>query len=276
MIRTLSQTESARRDTVFMRADGLALDRISTLLLGVSRPHTYPRDAWAKMLEAFVYQPRGTFRCLFAVLDALFSPWADLTALEGVSIGANGVLSHADIIGAHGGRWAWFTSDTGAARQLVYVASASTGTATLSLIDNGYWSAWVGTDIGTLRFLPFQMVESECLVTLYLDAELLNAPPTYLQTPDGSARPVNQPYGGHLLNLFDLDPDTLDYGDQVNGPFPLYLTGEETAGLVGHIMRRLLVAGVHMVVKTADFSGTLGYGPIYSLPRYGVIGGPAI
>lgn len=274
MIRTLSQTESARRDTIFTRADGYAIDRISALLLGVTRPHTYPRDAWAEMLKAFVYQPRGTFRCLFAVLDALFRPWADLTELEGVSIATNGLFSHANVTGAHGGRWAWFTSDTTSERRLVYVATASTGYATLSLIDNGYWQAWSGTDTGSIRFLPFVMTESDCLVTVYLDSELMSAPPTYLQSPDGSARPTGQPYGGHLLNLFDLDPETLDYGDQINGPFPLYLTGEETAGLVGHLMRRLLVAGVHMVVKLADFGDTLGYGPIYSLPRYGVIGGP--
>lgn len=274
MIRTLSQTESARRDTVFTRADGLAIDRLSARLLGIARPDTYSRAAWANVLAAFVYQPRGTFRCLFAVLDALFRPWSDLTTLEGLSIASSGLFTHVDITAAHNGRWAWFTSDATSTQTLVFVTSASAGSASLSTIESGYWRAWAGTDTGTLRFLPFMLTEDRCLVTLYLDAELLSAPPTYLQSPDGSARPVGQPYGGHLLNLFDLDPATLDYGDQINGPFPLYLTGDESSGVIGHIMRRLLAAGVHMVVKTADFDDALGYGPIYSLPRYGVIGGP--
>lgn len=274
MIRTLSQTEAARRDTIFSRADGVALDRISARLLNVTRPHTYPRDAWAKMLEAFVYQPRGTFRCLFGVLDALFRPWADLTVIENLSINSDGEFNSTDLLAAHGGRWAWYTSDTDGSQKLVYLEYAYLSSGRLSTVESGYWDAWSGTDTGSLRFVPFVLTEADCLITLWLDAELLSAPPSYLQSPDGSARPANQPYGGHLLNLFDLDPDTLDYGDQTDGPFPLYLTGEDTAGLIGHLMRRLLVAGVHMVVRLADFGDTLGYGPIFSLPRYGRIGPP--
>ena len=276
MIRTISQIESARRDTIFSRADGIALDRISARFLGISRPDTYPRDAWAKVLEAFVYQPRGTFRCLFAVLDALLSPWTDLTAVSSLSIDAGGNFSSTNICIAHAGRWAWFTSDTTAERTLVYVTSttAGGGAGTVSTIEGAYWRGWDTADTGSLRFLPFMLSEKDCLITLYLDSELMSAPPTYLQSPDGSARPANQVYGGHLLNLFDLDPDTLDYGDQTNGPFPLYLTGEETAGLIGHVMRRVLVAGVQMVVRVVSFGDTLGYGPIYSLPRFGRVGLP--
>lgn len=277
MIHTLSQIESARRDTVFTRADGYAIDRLSTRLLDVPRPHTYPRDAWAKMLEAFVYQPRGTFRCVFGVLDALFSPWAKGVVLSGVSIDANGFFNHAELTNTYAGRWAWFTSDNvDVAERLVFVrytneTTTPTPLGVLSTIDTAYWEAWSGTDTGTLRFLPFMLVESDCLITLYLDAALVSAPPTYLQSPDGSARPQSQPYGGHLLNLFDLDPLTLDYGDQINGPFPLYLTGEDTAGIVGHLMRKLLVAGVQMVVRLADFDQQIGFAPLYSLPRYRTI-----
>ena len=76
MTRTISQTEAARRDTLFTRAEGLALDLLSRRLYGLERPANYPRDAWAQMLRALVYQPRGTFRTVFAVFDALFSPRA--------------------------------------------------------------------------------------------------------------------------------------------------------------------------------------------------------
>lgn len=272
MIRMLSQTEEARRDTVFTRADGVALDRLSSRLLGISRPHTYPIEAWANVLQAFVYQPRGTFRCLFEVLDALFRPWTDLTEVEGVSIALDGTFSSANVGERHCGRWAWFVSDTDSSRTLVYLESAIGGSARISTVKSGYWNEWAKADTGALTFLPFVLTERDCLITLWLDAELAGAPPSYLQTPDGSQRPASQPFGGHLLNLFDLDADTLDYGDQVNGPFPLYLTGESTAGLIGHLMRRILVAGVHMVVQLADFGDVLGFGPIYALPRYGRIG----
>ena len=56
MIRTISQTESARRDTLISRAADVALDRISSRLFGLSRPANYPRDAWRRTLLALAYQ----------------------------------------------------------------------------------------------------------------------------------------------------------------------------------------------------------------------------
>lgn len=276
MIRTLSQTEAARRDTIFTRADGYALDELSIELLGLSRPATYPREAWARMLLALVYRPRGTFRTLFAVLDALFEPWARLTALD-VTVSASGGVTDATITNAYGSRWAWFTDAESGERTLVFVPTATTGSLQLATYASSYFEAWVGEErSGSLTLLPFTLSESGCLVTMLLDAELLGAPPSYLQSPDGAARPTGQPLGGVLLNLFDLDAETLDYGDQTRGPFPLYLTGDEVDGVLGHIMRCLLPAGVRLEVRSVDFGGQLGYGPIYALPRFGRVGPPTI
>ena len=272
MIRTLSQTEAARRDTIFTRADGYALDELSIELLGLARPATYPRDAWARMLLALVYRPRGTFRTLFAVLDALFEPWSRLTALN-VTVTASGGVTDATITNAYGSRWARFVDAESGEQTLVFVTTATTGSLQLATYGSSYFEAWSGEErTGTLTLLPFTLSESRCLVTMLLDAELLSAPPSYLQSPDGSARPSSQPLGGVLLNLFDLDPNTLDYGDQVQGPYPLYLTGDEVDGVIGHVMRCLLPAGVRLEVRSVDFGGQLGYGPIYSLPRFGRVG----
>jgi hypothetical protein len=272
MIRTLSQTEAARRDTIFTRADGYALDELSIELLGLARPATYPRDAWARMLLALVYRPRGTFRTLFAVLDALFEPWSRLTALN-VTVTASGGVTDATITNAYGSRWGRFVDAESGEQTLVFVTTATTGSLQLATYGSSYFEAWSGEERpGTLTLLPFTLSESRCLVTMLLDAELLSAPPSYLQSPDGSARPSSQPLGGVLLNLFDLDPDTLDYGDQVRGPYPLYLTGDEVDGVIGHVMRCLLPAGVRLEVRSVDFGGQLGYGPIYSLPRFGRVG----
>lgn len=272
MIRTLSQTEAARRDTIFTRADGYALDELSIELLGLARPATYPRDAWARMLLALVYRPRGTFRTLFAVLDALFEPWSRLTALN-VTVTASGGVTDATITNAYGSRWGRFVDAESGEQTLVFVTTATTGSLQLATYGSSYFEAWSGEErTGTLTLLPFTLSESRCLVTMLLDAELLSAPPSYLQSPDGSARPSSQPLGGVLLNLFDLDPNTLDYGDQVQGPYPLYLTGDEVDGVIGHVMRCLLPAGVRLEVRSVDFGGQLGYGPIYSLPRFGRVG----
>ena len=277
MIRTLSQTEAARRDTLFTRAEGLALDLLSRQLYGIERPANYPRDAWAQMLRALVYQPRGTFRTVFAVFDALFAPWARLVSLGPVTVNAAGVFASADITTAHAGRWAWFEEDGTGARVLVWVRTCTPSVGgVLSTVESAYWRAWNAARTGTLYLLPFSLVEGDCEVTVNLDAELLSAPPTYLQDPAGSARPAGVPFGGHLLNLFDLDPASLDYGDQVNGPFPLYLTGADVGGLFGAVARVLLPAGVRLTVRSVAFADTLGYGPIYALPRFGRVGVPGL
>lgn len=272
MIRTLSQTESARRDTIVTRADGVALDRLSLRLWGLSRPHTYPRDAWAQMLKALMYQPRGTMRSVFAVLDALFYPWTELTKIS-VTVSSSGGVSHSSLTQSHGSRWVWFTSDAGV-RTLTYTTSATAGSLQLAVTPSSLYDVVTGEATGTLEFLPFVLTERDCVVSLLLDAELLGAPPSYLQSPDGSARPSGQPLGGVLLNLFDLDPDTLDYGDQTQGPFPLYLTGGEVNGVLGGVMRCLLPAGVHFEARAVTFGDALGYGPLYALPRFGRVGPP--
>jgi hypothetical protein len=224
------------------------------------------------MLLALVYRPRGTFRTLFAVLDALFEPWSRLTALD-VTVTASGGVTDPTITNAYGSRWAWFTDAENGEQTLVFVTTATTGSLQLATYGSSYFEAWGGEErSGSLTLLPFTLSESSCLVTMLLDAELLSAPPSYLQSPDGSARPSNQPLGGVLLNLFDLDAETLDYGDQVRGPYPLYLTGDEVDGVIGHVMRCLLPAGVRLEVRSVDFGGQLGYGPIYSLPRFGRVG----
>lgn len=277
MTRTISQTEAARRDTLFTRAEGLALDLLSRRLYGLERPANYPRDAWAQMLRALVYQPRGTFRTVFAVFDALFSPWARLVTLGPVTVSATGVFASSTITTAHAGRWAWFEEAGTGARTLVWVRTCTPSVGgVLSTAETGYWRAWEQERTGSLYFLPFALVESDCEVTVLLDSELLSAPPTYLQDPAGAARAAGEPYGGALLNLFDLDPATLNYGDQVNGPFPLYLTGAEVGGLFGAVARVLLPAGVALSVRSAVFADTLGYGPIYALPRFGRVGLPSL
>lgn len=276
MTLTLSRTEAARRDTLHHRAEGRALDLLSERLYGLLRPANYPRDAWARMLTALIYQPRGTFRSVFAVFDALFSPWASLVLLEGVTISATGSFTSTAITTAHAGRWAWFTEDDTGARFLVWVTLAFAGSGGyVSTVRNGYWDAWDTERTGTLSFLPFSILERDCEVIVGLDAELLSAPPTYLQET-GGARPSGEPFGGHLLNLFDLDPATLDYGDQDRGPFPLYLTGSEVGGLFGAVARVLLPAGVRLTVQSVVFADSLGFGPIYAIPRFGRVGVPTL
>ena len=266
MIRALSQTESAKNDTLLTRADGEALDALGDYYQ-LKRPASYPLEAWRGVLKSVVYQPRGTFRVLFSALDALFSPWRDSVQVT-ADINAQGQFSDASLTStAYGHRWVKIGSD------FHWVDSVDTGTTTasLSVHRSAYWSGWSeAKNAQEVSFLPFYIVESSALVEIYLDVSLLGVPPSYLQ-PAGATRPAGQAYGGHLLNLLDLDPDTLDYGDQTNGPFPLYLFGSETSGLLGDLLRQIVPAGIKVELKSRDWGDDLGYPVISSLVALGSI-----
>lgn len=278
MIRTYSQTEAARRDTVHTQADGYALDRLSTLFYGVTRPANFPRSTWSNVLTAWAYAPRCTMQGTWAVIDAMFRPYANLLTLTNVTIAAHPTLSdqyvrasHSDFSDAYSQRLAII--DDGEKETLVFMAIADTGYADISRISSGHWSGYSDTGTVTLTPLPYWIEEKVGEVVLWLDGELMGAPPTYMQQ-QSYTRPANQPLGGILLNLFDLDPATLDYGDQVDGPFPIYLGAEELSGVFGHILKRTLPAGIRISARVHNWAGQLGTGSFGSIINTGGIGQP--
>lgn len=267
MIRTLSQTEIARRDTLITRASAGAFDHLAQFY-GLVRPSSYPVEAWRDVLRAVAYQPRGTFRVLFGALDALFSPWRDSVQLT-ANIDASGSFTHPSLTStAYAHRWIKIGN------AVYWVAEVDTGTTTAQITPHAsaYWDAWTTAQSNAeISFLPFFIVEGSAEISIYLDIEILAVPPTYLQ-PAGQARPATQPDGGHLLNLLDLDPATLDYGDQNIGPYPLYLfSGDEADGILGDLLRVIIPAGVKYALYGAQWGGALGYPPISSLERQGSV-----
>lgn len=266
MIRTLSQTERARRSTIITRAGEDEIDALGEYY-GITRPASYPPRAWREVLKAVVYQPRGTFRVLFGALNALFSPWRDAVQIT-ADIDATGSFTHASLTStAYAHRWVTI----GEGVYWVNDVDTATTTARLSRVSSAYFSGWdTALDDAVISFLPFYIVESRALVSVYLDVALLTVPPTYLQET-AQARPAGQPYGGQLLNLLDLDPETLDYGDQVNGAFPLYLTGDEASGVLGDLLRQIIPAGVRYALLGTRWGGSIGYPPLSSLVTQGSV-----
>ena len=129
MIRTLSQTESARRSTIFTRATDDELDALGEYY-GLVRPSAYPVSAWREVLRAVVYRPRGTVGSLFSALNALFKPWTDTTAIT-TTIDANGEFTHASLTStAYAHRWARVGGD---AYHWVDEVDTATTTATLTV-----------------------------------------------------------------------------------------------------------------------------------------------
>lgn len=254
MIHTLSQTEAARRATIFTRAADAELDHLSRYY-GLTRPSSYPPSAWREFLRAVVYRPRGTVASLFGALAALFKPWTDTTALT-VDIDANGAFSDPSLTSdAYAHRWI----RVGDTYHWVDSIDTTTQTAQINTVASSYWRAWEGAQAGVeVAFLPFFFVEGDATIRLLIDVDLLSVPPTYIQE-SAATRPTGQPYGGQLLNLLDLDPDTLDFGDQNNGPYPLYLRGNAARGVLGGVLRHIIAAGVRVDILGIPFGGAIGY-----------------
>ena len=112
----------------------------------------------------------------------------------------------------------------------------------------------------TLEILPWFPIDSASAakVTVYLDGSIVTGPPTYLLDPAGVDRTsidANLPRGGIVMDEFNLDGDdpapTPD-GDQINGPHPIYLTGEAQQR-VSRIFDGLLASGVKGEIVTRDW-----------------------
>lgn len=256
-----SQTEAARRETLITRADDDALDALSAFY-ALTRPSSYPFSAWRAFLELVVYQPRGTMSSLFGVLNALFKPWTDQTKRT-VNISATGEIVDPSLNStAYAHRWLRIGES-----RFRWVDEVDIGTTTARINVNAcaYWDAWDTAETAVeVAFLPFFFIESRGKVKLYVDLDLMSAPPTYLQ-PTGATRPASQPYGGQLLNLLDLDPSTLDYGNQNQGPYPLYLRGDAASGILGDVLRYIVAAGVRVEIIGLPFGGSLGYSSLSDL-----------
>tara|TARA_Y100000114_G_C11738620_1_gene317682 strand:+ start:181 stop:843 length:663 start_codon:yes stop_codon:yes gene_type:complete len=216
-----------------------------------------------------VYQPRGTIQTLFSALNALFAPWRDAVKLN-VSIDAQGSFVHPDLTTAHAHRWVKI--DSGGVTRYAWLETVNEGTNTgqINTLKCAYWDAWSAAVTGEMSFLPFLIVEDDARVRLVLDTFVLSVPPTYLQST-GSVRPQGQPNGGHLLNLLDLDPNTIDYGDQQRGPFPLYLHGDMASGILGDLLRRLIPAGIKTEIIGAQYGGDIGFPTLSDLITTGGI-----
>jgi len=100
-------------------------------------------------------------------------------------------------------------------------------------------------DDGTAGLLVIHFLGDE---GIYLDGEDLEITAVKRGEAVGDSvtqvRPAGQPDGGHLQE------DAFEGGDQVVGPFPIYLGGSGLLGVVGDLVEALLPAGFHVVVAT--------------------------
>lgn len=282
MLFPLSSTELALRDTLITKASGGALDDLSRLY-GIPRLRIIEDTFWRRALRAAVFGPRGTLGTTHAVLEALFDQWAERCFSYQVTIDPEYPTRITRVQGppgffpVHAARLVRVTSPSLGSR-VYYAASASDTYLVLSNQPGPYWSAFDASALtvpedGIAKIIPFTYAEPDpvtpCALVVYIDGDLWYTPPSYMQ-PDAGERPEDQPYGGAIVNVHDGDPTTPTRGDQVNGPFPLYLPGDEVGGALRATLDALLAAGVRVVFKLVQFDET---DTAFSVLRYNAANG---
>lgn len=287
MLQPLSQTEKAFRDTLLTKATGEGFDRLARLY-GFPRVHVFPERYWRRALRAIALGPRGTLGTTHAVLEALFDWWAEPSmtypvildpaapqklAVDLAETGPPGFYCN------HVGRLIRITSPTFGSS--IYWSTALAGAdLTLAAVATSYWRKADWSTLGapekaTAKILPFVYEEptpgpiagedgaptgtfggEACLFRILLDGDIWTVPPTYVQTDGTIDRTVTapgQPYGGHVIDYLDADPNTPNVGNQETGPFPPYLPGEDVGGILTSIIDLLLAAGVRVEFRLHAF-----------------------
>jgi hypothetical protein len=258
-----SQLREAVDDTLLRKAEGTAFDRLAARY-GYPRPHYIERWAWRRACLAAVFGRAGTFPVLHAFLEGAMAQYA--TRFDATLNGSapTRVLAPSGTFGTHCVTRLVRIPGLG----LFRIASRSSSQEVeLLRFATSYWDAadWSALDgevtIQGAEILAFEVHEptpaapaagesveagEPSVVRVMVHGGVLSpVPPTYLQE-DAGARPIGQPLGG------SIQADASEHGDQVQGPFPIYLVGQTVLREVATIASRMLVpAGFRVEFRRA-------------------------
>lgn len=252
-----SQLRQAINDTLLTMAEDKRFDKL-VRRYGFPRPFYIERAAWRRGCLAAVYGKGASFGCFWAFLEGALSQYAVSFTGSISSANPQRLVASAATFGAqHAGRLVRIPG-IGLFRIESYTSSTQVE---LLAFATGYWDKadWADLEDMTIEgceILAFEVHEptptleetgitvattgitpaSPSLARVYLHADVISpTPPTYIQ-PDADARPVGEPYGGHIQE------DAAEVGDQTDGPFPLYLVGVNVMPEVVSVVKRMLMA----------------------------------
>lgn len=261
MTATPSKTSEAMRDTLVHRAEGTALQTLSALY-GLPKPDYASADDWRYALGAVALGPRGTPMASLSFLEgALGHLSQEFTVTVDPAQPVRITAAAATWEQTHVGRLVRLELD-GALYQIVGpqdVSGAGGGYLELAPYRTAYFA---GADFSTLSaatsttatILGFRIEEpgpgpdsaedvgEPALYKVIVYGEDIPVPPTYLQ-PDAGARPVGEPYGGHLQE------DEIEDTSQITGPYPPYLVGVGAFDEIAEMLEVQLAAGVRAVFR---------------------------
>lgn len=263
-----SRLEQGLRDMLISDCDDEALVHIAEMW-GAPYPAGIDGDNFRAALRAVAMAPRGcpgpTFRFVAECLRQ-FATDVEVTldpAYPQRITRSSGTFGQADVaryVEIHGAiYWSVGPADVDAAGGS-YLDLCKTATAQWARAD---WAPLAAAETATATLYPFWYWErspgptsfpagvatgggSPCLLEVLMRSNAnLGPPPSYILA-DASARPSGMPYGGQILESQWVD------GSQSHGPYPLYLPGDTTLGVLRSILKPLLAAGVHVRFSTAQ------------------------
>lgn len=268
----MSQIEQAHAQMLIHRAEGRALNRLSEFY-GFDRPLFIKDKQWAAALRRALFAARGTRGVISAFLEELFAEFTEYSTYTMTISGANSLQYQGqDIdmcnlenryVNINGKRY-YATHVVG---NRIYLATTTTS----------YWGfdslvGLVGTDVD-VGVLPYIIEEYAGIFTLIIDAGVFAIPPTYLR--EDAENRDNEPYGGHIMDLFSDLPSERDNGPAAGDTpaYPAYLLLDVFLGRFFDIVQNVLAASIRFKVVTQQWcpSAPSIYGSLTDILRYGTV-----
>lgn len=270
MLQPLNRIEKMLRETILNNAKGRDLTRLSEYY-GFRRPHYIAEEYWRKALLKAVYSARGTPGPIFSFLEAVFGEWSELSTYDAVAMSPN-IIQFSGASTTHEGRYCRI--DGKLYRTSVLRGSSFPNDMVMHNVDNTLFTAanFVPNSTFKVSFLPFDVEEVGCEYRILVDNGVLNFPKYYIPTNVAENRAAGMPLGGHIMDFFSSDASHRR-GDQIDGPYPIYLAADEFKELFFDAMELLLAAGVHAVIKVTTWSeeDVSVYGSIFNRRVYGSV-----
>lgn len=267
-LNSLSQVDRAFRDTTIRKSTGPAF-RLICRHYGIPWDRSIPEASWRAAVRANALGPRGTPGAVLQFVEAVLGQWS--TVIPCSIDPATPSRLTADTPGAftqaHVGRWVRLSAAVGGGLYHVSgpsdIATSSGDWVTLNPVGTAYWAssdgfsslagvtdveatvlAWTAREPSPSRGQPHPQ-EKRCLYEVFVYEDSFYVPPTYMQT--SGARPAGEPFGGQVQAN-----EISEAGDQVDGPFPPYLTGGGVLQTTQGILDALMAAGCRVTLQRVE------------------------
>lgn len=271
MLQPLSRAEQLLRELLIDTAKGSSFNRLAAHY-GFRKPRYISEKAWRIGLKKALYGARGTPMMCFSFLEAIFGEWIEQISTYDALVVSPNIVEFDGVSCNHEGR---YVRVNGVLHRSAHLREApNDNQLVLQPMDTMMFTGAKLTTLDTvkLEFLPFDIEEYGCEYRILLDKGVLGMPKTYFPTTDGIARAQGELPNGHIMQLFS-DQVGERFGDQITGPYPIYLSTDEFASLFFDALDMMLAAGIHESVLMTQWCPDEAsiYGSLYNKKVYGVV-----